>query len=154
MRADYKKVKAFSLIEVVFALGIFASVVVGIYGLLAIALSSVKSVINESICNNFQASIIGLWDVAPRHLRTSSDPAAKIVIPNFGDITLFGDKVFYLTDRGTITDDLTKAVIKVDYKTNRVNGLVMLQVKYLWPPEAPDSSLTRREISMISGFAE
>jgi len=103
---------------------------------------------------NFQASIIGLWDVAPRHLRTSSDPAAKIVIPNFGDIALFGDKVFYLTDRGTMTDDLTKAVIKVDYKTDRGNNMVMLYIKYIWPPEAPESSLTRREISMISGFAE
>ena len=40
MKADYKNIKAFSLIEAVFALSIFASVVVGIYGLLAIALSS------------------------------------------------------------------------------------------------------------------
>ena len=56
---------AFSLIEVVIALGIFAFCIVGIVGLLPIAANSVKSVSQETNANNIAESIAGFWQVAP-----------------------------------------------------------------------------------------
>ena len=116
--------KAFSLIEVVYAVFIFAYVIVGVFGLLSIALMSVRSTINETIVNNFQCSIAGLWDVAPRYFRTSADMSNQIDIPNIGKILLYGDKVFYLTNEGTITTNTSKAAIKVDYKTTDRKSVV------------------------------
>ena len=56
---------AFSLIEVVIALGIFSFCIVGIFALLPVAMNSVHSVYNESNANNIAESLAGMWDVVP-----------------------------------------------------------------------------------------
>lgn len=70
---------AFSLIEVVIALGIFAFCAVGIFGMLPVAMRSVQSVYNESNANNIAESLAGMWEVVP----TTNTTITNLPLTNF-----------------------------------------------------------------------
>jgi type II secretory pathway pseudopilin PulG len=139
--------KAFSIIEIVIALSLFGFCIVGIFGLLPIALNAVKSVQQEAVANNFWCSITGLWDVVK--VDTRSTP---ISIPIIGNFTLSQDRTFYLTEHGVITDDSSKGNIKVIYKLTDGGGITIIDTSFIWPANAPDSSLTRRELKFTTAF--
>lgn len=139
--------KAFSIIEVIVAIGIFASVIVSIFGLLSIALYSVRSVENETIANNFCETIFGIWDVFPREHRDQHIP-----IPYMGNFTLSQNRTFFLNENGAITDDSAKAAIKVEYIVDKSNNFNMIDATFIWPPNAPEDSLVRRELWFKTGY--
>lgn len=139
--------KAFSLIEVIVAIGIFSSVIVSIFGLLSIALYSVRSVENETIANNFCETIFGIWDAFPREYRDQPIP-----IPYVGNFTLSQNRTFFLNENGAITDDSAKAAIKVEYIVDKSNNFNIIDATFIWPPNAPDDSLVRRELWFKTGY--
>jgi hypothetical protein len=139
--------KAFSLIEVIAAIGIFSSVIVSIFGLLSIALYSVRSVENETIANNFCETIFSIWDSFPRESRDQSIP-----IPHVGNFTLSQNRTFFLNENGAITDDSAKAAIKVEYAVDKSDNFNMIDATFIWPPNAPDDSLVRRELWFKTGY--
>ena len=141
------KKDSFSLIEVIAALGIVASVIVSIFGLLSIALYSVRSVENETLANNFCETIFGIWDVFPREHRDQLIP-----IPYMGNFTLSQNRTFFLNENGAITDDSAKAAIKVEYIVDKSNNFNMIDATFIWPPNAPDDSLVRRELWFKTGY--
>jgi len=145
--AGKNKKNSFSLIEVIVAIGIFASVIVSIFGLLSIALYSVRSVENETIANNFCETIFGIWDVFPRERRDQPIP-----IPYVGNFTLSQNRTFFLNENGVITNDSTKAAIKVEYVVDKSNNFNMIDATFIWPPNAPDTSLIRRELWFKTGY--
>jgi hypothetical protein len=145
--AGKNKKNSFSLIEVIVAIGIFASVIVSIFGLLSIALYSVRSVENETIANNFCETIFGIWDVFPREHRDQPIP-----IPYIGNFTLSQNRTFFLNENGVITNDSTKAAIKVEYVVDKSNNFNMIDATFIWPPNAPDTSLIRRELWFKTGY--
>jgi hypothetical protein len=152
MKTEIKRVvdmnkKAFSIIEVIVAIGIFASVIVSIFGLLSIALYSVRSVENETIANNFCETIFGIWDVFPREHRDQPIP-----IPYMGNFTLSQNRTFFLNENGAITDDSSKAAIKVEYIVDKSNNFNMIDTTFIWPPNAPDGSPVRRELWFKTGY--
>ncbi len=139
--------KAFSLIEVIVAMSIFAYIIVSIFGLLSIALYSVRSVENETIANNFCETIFEIWDVFPREHRDQSIP-----IPYMGNFTLSQNRTFFLNENGAITDDSAKAAIKVEYIVDKSNNFNMIDATFIWPPNAPEDSLVRRELWFKTGY--
>jgi len=141
------KKNSFSLIEVIVAVGIFASVIVSIFGLLSIALYSVRSVENETIANNFCETIFGIWDAFPREYRDQPIP-----IPYVGNFTLSQNRTFFLNENGMITNDSSKAALKVEYIVDKSNNFNMIDATFIWPPNAPESSLVRRELWFKTGY--
>ena len=141
------KKNSFSLIEVIVAVGIFASVIVSIFGLLSIALYCVRSVENETVANNFCETIFGIWDGFPKEYRDQSIP-----IPYIGNFTLSQNRTFFLNESGAITDNSAKATIKVEYAVDKSNNFNMIDVTFIWPPNAPDTSLVRRELWFKTGY--
>jgi hypothetical protein len=139
--------KAFSLIEVIAAIGIFSSVIVSIFGLLSIALYSVRSVENETVANNFCETIFSIWDAFPREHRDQPIP-----IPCVGNFTLSQSRTFFLNENGAITDDAAKAAIKVEYIVDKSNNFNIIDATFIWPPNAPDDSLVRRELWFKTGY--
>ncbi len=141
--------KAFSLIEVVIALGIFAFCIVGIVGLLPIAANSVKSVSLESTANNIAESIAGFWQVAPL-LSTSS--------ANFtmGDFTIGNDtQTINYTISGTEASSASDAALRLNYAANSLGApnpnTFTVNLTFTWPPNASANSTTatRRTFNYI-----
>ena len=143
------KPNAFSLIEVVIALGIFAFCIVGIVGLLPIAANSVKSVTLESNANNIAESISGFWQVAPL-LATSS---ANFTMGNFtiGN----GTQTINYTISGTESTSASDAALRLNYEANSLGApnpnTFTVNLTFIWPPNASANSTTatRRTFNYI-----
>ena len=125
------KTNAFSLIEVVIALGIFAFCIVGIVGLLPIASNAVKSVSQESNANNIAESIAGFWQVAPLG---SSTTGGNFTMGNFtvGN----GTDTFYYDNNGAQVLTLAESSLKLDYDAQGLSGSFTVNLTFTWPPNA------------------
>jgi uncharacterized protein (TIGR02598 family) len=143
---------AFSLIEVVIALGIFAFCIVGIVGLLPIAANSAKSVSIESNANNIAESIAGFWQVAPL-LSTSS--------ANFtmGDFTIgtTGNRTVYYDYNGSEVPTVNDASLRLVYDAQSLSGYpssFTVNLTFTWPPNASDNSATATKRTFNYIFAK
>jgi uncharacterized protein (TIGR02598 family) len=88
-----KPKSAFSLVEVVIALGIFTFCAVGIVGLLPIALDATRTVSQESNANNIAESINGFWQVAGTGTSSDNDFTMGVfTIGTTGNRTLYYNK--------------------------------------------------------------
>ena len=143
------KTNAFSLIEVVIALGIFAFCIVGIVGLLPIAANSAKSVSQESNANNIAESIAGFWQVAPLG---SSTTGGNFTMGNFtvGN----GTDTFYYDNNGAQVLTLAESSLKLDYDAQGLSGYpgsFTVNLTFTWPPNASANSTiaTKRTFNYI-----
>jgi uncharacterized protein (TIGR02598 family) len=134
------KRKAFSLIEVVIALGLFTFCIVGIVGLLPIAANSVKSVSLESTANNIAESIAGFWQVAPGNA-TSSGGSLNIGTFKVGAA---GEDTFYYDNDGfEVPSD--RASLRLEYKAAPLDtspSSFTVNLTFTWPPNASGNSTT------------
>jgi uncharacterized protein (TIGR02598 family) len=132
---------AFSLIEVVIALGLFTFCIVGIVGLLPIAANSVKSISQESNANNIAESISGFWQVAPS---TASTSGGNFTMGNF-TVGTTGNQTFYYNNDGSIVPNVTDASLRLVYDVNALNGFpntFTVNLTFTWPPNASSNSTT------------
>ena len=133
--------KAFSLIEVVIALGIFAFCIVGIVGLLPIAANSVKSVSQESNANNIAESIAGMWQVASRNstITNSTFPLTNLFI---------GTKLStnYFNEFGQQTNS-NSASLRMEYeaRTNTTyTNAYDVNLTFYWPAHSTNTNTTTK----------
>ncbi len=148
--------KAFSLIEVVIALGIFAFCIVGIVGLLPIAANSVKSVSQESNANNIAESIAGFWQVAPTTGSGNSTAGGNFTMGNF-TVGTTGNQTFYYNSEGSNVDDLTDASLRLVYDVNALGGYpnsFTVNLTFTWPPNASGNSTTANKRTFNYIFAK
>jgi uncharacterized protein (TIGR02598 family) len=134
------KNKAFSLIEVVIALGIFAFCIVSIVGLLPIAANAVKSVTQESNANNIAESIGGFWQVAPLGSSTTGGNSTM------GNFTVEnGTHTFYYDNNGAQVAAIAESSLKLDYEAKPLTGFpgsFTVNLTFTWPPNASANSTT------------
>jgi uncharacterized protein (TIGR02598 family) len=134
------KRKAFSLIEVVIALGLFTGCIVGLVGLLPIAANSVKSVSLESTANNIAESIAGFWQVAPGNATSSGGSL------NIGTFTVGAadtDTFYYDNDGFEVPAD--RAALRLDYEAAPLGtspSSFTVNLTFTWPPNAAGNSTT------------
>jgi uncharacterized protein (TIGR02598 family) len=132
---------AFSLIEVVIALGIFAFCIVGIVGLLPIAANSAKSVSQESNANNIAESIAGMWQVASRNstIANSNFPVTNL------DIRPTALTNYYFNEFGQATNS-NSASLRVEYVASQLaapnTNSYSVNMTFSWPANAPANSPT------------
>jgi uncharacterized protein (TIGR02598 family) len=145
-----KPARAFSLVEVVISLGIFTFCAVGIFGLLPIALDSVRSVSQESNANNIAESIAGFWQVAPGNATSSGG--------NFGmgtfTVGTADSKTLYYDNNSVEVPSADNASLKLDYAASPLAnypGTFTLNLTFTWPPNASGNSTTatRRTFNYI-----
>ena len=135
------KHKAFSLIEVVIALGLFTFCIVGIVGLLPIAANSVKSISQESNANNIAESISGFWQVAPS---TASTSGGNFTMGNF-TVGTTGNQTFYYNNDGSNVEDQTDASLRLVYDVQNLSNYpntFTVNLTFTWPPNASSNSTT------------
>jgi len=144
------KNSAFSLIEVVIALGIFAFCIVGIVGLLPIAANSAKSVSQESNAKNIAESIAGMWQVASRN---STIANSNFPVTNF-DIRPTALTNYYFNEFGQATNS-NSASLRVEYVASQLSApntdSYSVNMTFCWPPNASANSttVTRRTFNYI-----
>jgi uncharacterized protein (TIGR02598 family) len=144
------KKSAFSLIEVVIALGIFAFCIVGIVGLLPIAANSAKSVSQESNANNIAESIAGMWQVASLNsaIANSNFPVTNL------DIRPTALTNYYFNEFGQATNS-NSASLRVEYVASQLaapnTNSYSVNMTFSWPANAPTNSptLNRRTFNYI-----
>jgi uncharacterized protein (TIGR02598 family) len=135
------KHKAFSLIEVVIALGLFTFCIVGIVGLLPIAANSVKSISQESNANNIAESLAGMWQVAPAtniSITNTNFPLTNFYI---GSSNLSTN---YFNEFGQQTNS-NSAALRIEYeaRTNSsFSNAFDVNMTFYWPANAPTNSPT------------
>ena len=137
---------AFSLIEVVIALGIFAFCIVGIVGLLPIAANSVKSVSQETNANNIAESIAGFWQVAP----IGSQTGGNFTMGNF-TVGTTGNQTIYYNNFGTETA-ATDASLRLIYDVQSLTGFpnsFTVNLTFNWPLTATGNITTTRTFNDI-----
>jgi len=143
---------AFSLIEVVIALGIFAFCIVGIVGLLPIAANSAKSVSQESNANNIAESIAGFWQVAGVG---NSTTGGNFTMGNFTVGT--GSDTFYYNNNGAIVDSASDASLRLDYTAQALTtypNSFTVNLTFTWPPNASANSTTATKRTFNYIFAK
>ncbi len=145
------KTNAFSLVEVVISLGIFTFCAVGIFGLLPIALDSVRSVSQESNANNIAESIAGFWQIAPGNSTSTSGGNFSMGTFTVGSAAT---QTFYYNNSGFEVPSADNASLKLDYAASPIAnypGSFTLNLIFTWPPNASGNSTTttRRTFNYI-----
>jgi uncharacterized protein (TIGR02598 family) len=137
-----RRIRAFSLVEVVIALGIFTFCAVGIVGLLPIALDATRTVSQETNANNIADSISGFWQVAGNGANSGNDFT-------MGDFTIGtpGSRTLYYNNDGlqVAEADKNQASMKLAYDVQNLTGYpdtFTVNLTFSWPANAPDTSPT------------
>ena len=142
MKAD--KNLAFSLIEVVIALGLFTFCIVGIVGLLPIAANSVKSVSIESNANNIAESIAGIWQVAPTNNITISYSNFPMTNLYIGSSNLSTN---YFNEFGQQTDS-NSASLRMEYEATDLSvpnaNSFSVNMAFYWPAHSTNTNTTTK----------
>jgi uncharacterized protein (TIGR02598 family) len=135
--------RAFSLIETVIALGIFAFCIVVILGMLPVGMRSARSVADESNAVNIASSIFGIWEVAPTNSQVF--PTNVFSTNNLSSLRVgqAGNSIIYFNDEGTVTPSLQSASLNLTYTATQTNipgnpAAYNVNLVFRWPPSAPD----------------
>ncbi len=126
--------RAFSLVEVVLALGLFSFCIVAITGLLSVGLGSSRSVVNESSAVNIASSVFGAWDVQRAGTVSLTIPG---FFTNLPALSVSGSNDFYFDASGVQVESVEGAALQMSYVSDArgqapaINTVLTLQ--FAWP---------------------
>lgn len=130
---------AFSLVEIVIAVGIFSFVIVAVMGTMSVALSSTRDSEMKLSATHTAAAIIGTLKANPTN-RTDTT-----IFPN----TLTGSGSNIFVDRQGRTTDQAGAAFKLAWKisTNISTNLYFCNIELAWPPNAPTNTVSSHRVA-------
>lgn len=135
---------AFSLVEVIIAIGVFVFSVTVLLGMLPVGLKSVRSVQNEGNAVHIASSIFGLCQVAPN--------GASITIPgvcsNLGTVGTAANNITnYFDENGSQVASVTNAAVVMIYDANGPPANWAVSLKFSWPPRGNSKMVQSRIFS-------
>ncbi len=145
-RPSSAAVAAFSLVETVLALGIFAFCVVVLLGLMPVGLRSARSVANESNAVNIGQSILAAWtmqknkgqDLALPPFLSNSLPPLNQPLP---------EREIFFDDFGNEAPSAEAASLKLIYSVDLPEpGVATVRMRFAWPPLAPPETVQTRDL--------
>ena len=134
------RLHAFTLVETVIALGIFAFAIVIMVGMLPVGLRSTRDVANESNAISVSSSIFGAW----RHAALNSTVTLPNIVTNLS-ISAGNNQIFF-NEFGTQTTP-ANASFRIDSQVSSdPAGLSLYRVDLIchWPANAPDTVAQKR----------
>jgi uncharacterized protein (TIGR02598 family) len=139
---------AFSLVETVVALGIFAFCVVVILALLGVGLRSARGVNHETTANMIASSIFSAWQQQQDKNRALTMPG---MITNLPALSGGGSRDLYFDSDGRQTSDMSAAALLMAYSNGMAPGGICyeLALQFSWPPSAPSNAIQTR---VFKGF--
>jgi hypothetical protein len=153
MRARVKTY-AFSLVETVLALGIFAFCIVVVIGVLLSGMRAARSVTDETNAVSIANSILGAWGVqvnkaAPLRIGDHAVGAMVTNLPPLNAAVPRGE--FYFNEVGRQTNSVNGASLKLFYSVtpDTAGGTSLLELEFWWPPLAPTNAAQRRSFARV-----
>jgi uncharacterized protein (TIGR02598 family) len=134
------KPQAFTLVETVIALGIFAFAIVIMVGMLPVGLRSTRDVANESNAISVSSSILGAW----RHAALNSTATLPNIVTNLS-ISAGNNRIFF-NEFGTQTTP-DQAAFRIDSQVSSDPSnpsLYRVDLICHWPANAPDTVAQKR----------
>jgi len=141
--------RAFSLVETVLALGIFAFCILVLLGLMLSGMRAARSVADETNAVNIANSIFGAWQV-----QTNKGARLRIgeMITNLPPLTDNATQTeFFFNELGFQTNSAEGASLKLFYSSRPVgNGSNReVELTFYWPPLAPSNAAQSRTMSRL-----
>jgi len=148
MRVDMRKSSlAFSLIETVIALGIFAFCIVVIMGLMPLGLNAARSVANEGNAVNIAESISSGWTMQKARGEPLRIPG-MITNPPLPPLSLgSGEQMFFFDAEGRQVADVSEASLRMRYRTTASSNSAAVEMVFFWPAAAPEESAQSRSFN-------
>jgi uncharacterized protein (TIGR02598 family) len=133
MKKACSKTCAFSLVEVVVALGLFSFCIVAITGLLSVGLGSTRSVVNEGVAINIAGSVYGAWEA-------QTNRAANLTVPglftNLPGLSTSPSNNFFFDQSGVQVQDASQGALQMDYVATASGAapvVTTLDLVFTWP---------------------
>jgi len=138
---------AFSLVEIVVALGIFAFCIVVLLALMPVGLRAARSVSDESNAVNIGESILGGWRVQ----RAKDQPLTMAgMATNLPPLTVaVNGQEFFFDTRGQGVPSAEEAAMKMIYTVEPSSNSSTVRIRFYWPPLAPTNTAQTRDLVQI-----
>lgn len=150
MKKPFKATRAFSLVEVVVALGLFAFCIVAITGLLSVGLRSTRSVVNEGGAVNIAASVLGAWEAQQNGASPLTVPGLFTNLPALSTST---SNNFFFDPSGVQVTGAVGAAFKMAYVTTSFGVApavnTQLDLVFSWPPDGASNTVQTRRFSRV-----
>lgn len=141
---------AFSLVEVVVALGLFSFCIVAITGLLSVGLGSTRSVVNESGAVNIAASVFGAWEAQQRGDAALTVPG---LFTNLPALSATASNNFFFDQSGVQAPGAAQGAFQMAYITTASEPAPAINTKvdlvFTWPVGAPATAVQTRRYSRV-----
>jgi len=150
MKKRQRSKNAFSLVEVVIALGLFSFCIVAITGLLSVGLGSTRSVVNESGAVNIATSVFGAWEAQQSGSATLNVPGLFTNLPGLSTTT---SNNFYFDQSGVQVPGGGQGAFQMAYITTSSGAAPAINTKvdlvFTWPVGAPAAAVQTRRYSRV-----
>lgn len=134
---------AFSLVEVVIALGIFTFCITVLLGLIPVGLKSARSVSEEANAVHIASSVFGLWQVIPTNF-TSRALTISNVFTNIGTVGTASSSTNYFDDSGVQVSGLNTASLAMFYRATSLGAAVPggwdVELRFQWPARSASNA--------------
>lgn len=150
MKKRLRLKNAFSLVEVVIALGLFSFCIVAITGLLSVGLGSTRSVVNESGAVNIASSVFGAWEAQQSGSATLNVPGLFTNLPGLSTTT---SNNFYFDQSGVQVPGAGQGAFQMAYITTASGAApainTTVDLVFTWPVGAPATAVQTRRYSRV-----
>jgi uncharacterized protein (TIGR02598 family) len=138
---------AFSLVETVIAMGIFAFCIVVLMGLFPVGMRATRSVANEANSIHIASSVMAAWKIAPLN--------GQVTVTNvFSNLSIApgGPTTNYFNDEGNLVSSPTEAALAMGYHVTPVANFpntFQVDLNFRWPVNASTNIQQSRSFSQV-----
>jgi uncharacterized protein (TIGR02598 family) len=139
---------AFSLVETVVALGLFAFCILGVLALIPIGMGAARSVAEESSASALADAFFGAWMVAPTNANAFPVPFmfTNPTVPVNGA----GTGTFYFRDDGEQVASPNEGSLQMSYSaTAQPGGGFLIDLIFQWPPGQTNAATQTRRFQQF-----
>jgi len=126
------RLSAFSLVETVVALGLFAFCILGVLALIPVGMGAARSVAEESSASALADAFFGAWLVAPTN--ASAFPMPPMFTNPPVTVNGPGSGTMYFRDDGEQVDEAAQGSLQLDYAVTPQTGGFGIDLVFQWPP--------------------
>jgi uncharacterized protein (TIGR02598 family) len=150
MKAKCAQGSAFSLVEVVVALGLFSFCIAAITGLLSVGLGSTRSVVNEGTAVNIASSVFGAWEAQESKQAQLTVPGLFTNLPALSSSTT---NDFYFDSSGVQVDGPGGAALEMSYATTAAGQAPAINTRvdltFRWPVGGAPNAVQTRSFTRV-----
>ena len=142
------RLRGFSLVETVVALGLFAFCILGVLALIPVGMGAARSVAEESSAAALADAFFGAWTVAPTSANAFPIPFmfTNPAIP----VNQAGTGAYYFRDDGEQVGSPNEASLQMTYSAvAQPGGGFLIDLIFQWPPGQTNAATQTRRFQQF-----